>query len=113
MAPLNLFQCHYSPYHPQPKFMFIIHRSMGALEAGHDAAISCLLTPGSLLQQYDVMKNKVSCIEPEDEAFVVGLVMCTATAKNDTTTQAENRLLIFCGVVSATITVADRSNFPT
>lgn len=44
-----------------------VHRSMGALEAGYDAAISCLLTQGSLLQQYDVMKNKVSCIEPEDD----------------------------------------------
>ena len=41
--------------------------------------------------QSDVMKNKVSCITSEensDEAFVVplsGLVMCTATANNNTT----------------------------
>ncbi len=30
-----------------------------------------------------------------------GLVMCTATAKNDTTTQEESRLLIFGAVVLA------------
>jgi len=74
MAPLNnLFPCHYSPLSSPAKIH--VHRSMGALEAGHDAAISCLLTQGSSMQQSDVMENKVSCIEPEDdsdEAFVVG-----------------------------------------
>lgn len=74
MAPLNnLFPCHYSPLSSPAKIH--VHRSMGALEAGHDAAISCLLTQGSSMNQSDVMENKVSCIEPEDdsdEAFVVG-----------------------------------------